>query len=68
MTRKTKTRVKISKLIFPGFASLWICFIFLSCANPFGKGTWDPLPFKKKTQDEVTLSSDTAKVKTGIKK
>jgi hypothetical protein len=29
-------------------------FVITSCANPFGKGTWRPLPLKKWQNDKLT--------------
>ena len=37
---------------------LLIFFTVASCANPFGKGTWSPLPFKK--MQKANTSSVTA--------
>ena len=45
--------------------ALIICFTMVSCANPFGRGTWTPLPFKKMQKPKTALTSpaDTTKVK-----
>ena len=33
---------------------LLLSFVIISCANPFGKGTWRPLPLKKWQNDKLT--------------
>jgi hypothetical protein len=48
---------QLRKNIMPLSIILIWCFVILSCANPLGKGTWRPLPFKKWQEDKMTTES-----------
>jgi len=39
---------------------LLFSFIIIGCANPFGEGTWRPLPFKKWQKKDTTKSVSSA--------
>ncbi len=42
-----------------------LCFSLVNCTNPLGKGTWTPLPFKKK--QTIITPADTTEIKSDSK-
>ena len=53
--------------IFRFSIAVVMCLSFVSCVNPFGKGAWNPLPFRKmqKTNTSTITPADTSKSNSG---
>ena len=44
---------RTNKYILNLFITAFLFYLLGSCANPFGKGTWRPLPLKKWQKTEI---------------